>query len=180
MAWKSDFLSDLLESVHVIKKNMCQSIFDWWWRFVCTQRPANDLFGRFVQPSCASSKPKIYIVSLHSLWQFGLQFFPLAIMVHSILHSLNLSDTPKWTIMAISFHHYKSLGLRHLEGLRLYSPFPSFKGWNVNPVKWMRFPQWGLTLQRSFFSASWPQARCPERPFLRFKHVHTDKHHPFA
>ena len=56
-------------------------------------------------------------------------------------------------------------GLRHLEGLRLYSPSLFFKGWNVNPVKWMRFPQWGLTLQRSFFSASWPQARCPERPF---------------
>ena len=165
---------------------------------VCTQRPANDLFGRFVQPSCASSKPKIYIVSLHSLWQFGLQFFPLAIMVHSILHSLNLSDTPKWTIMAISFHHYKSLGwgtwkgwgyIHHLFFLRVEMLIP-WNEWGFHSGAWhcngvfSQLHGHRLGAQKDHFNHfGLPETnkdKFVDLSYVPFKHVHTDKHRPFA
>ncbi len=180
MAWKSDFLSDLLESVNVIpKKSACGSQYLIGGEGLCVLKGLGITFledwfnDNVLLPNPRSTyliHISIYIVSLHSLWQFGLHFFLFAICHHGSLHPpfTKRFRYPKCTILAVSFHHCRSLDLRHLEGLMIYSPSLVLKGWNENPVKWMRFPQWGLTLQRSFFSASWPQARCPQRSFYPF------------
>lgn len=121
-------------------------------------------------------------------------------MVHSILHSLNLSDTPKWTIMAISFHHYKSLGLRHLEGLRLYSPFLFLRvemlipwnewgfhsgAWHCNGVfSQLHGHRPGAQKDHNFNHFGLPETNKEDEfvdlSYVPFKHVHTDKHCIFA
>ena len=144
MAWKSDFLSDLLESVSVIpKKSACVSQYLIGGEGLCVLKGLGitcleDWFNdNVLLPNPRSTYlihiSDIYIVSLHSLWQFGLHFFLFAICHHGSLHPpfTKRFRYPKWTILAVSFHHCRSLDLRHLEGLMVYSPSLFFKG-----LKW--------------------------------------------
>ena len=110
MAWKSDFLSDLLESVSVIpKKSACGSQYLIGGEGLCVLKGLGitfleDWFNDNVLLPNPRSTYLIHISTLFHFTAFGsldciFSYLPFAIMVHYILHSLNVSDTqsqPFW------------------------------------------------------------------------------------